>query len=274
MLPKTGHAKHRNVSRDHRYHQHRKLPYPQKKNTDSTLAPRMCRFINLVGRHLMLDQKCISLAQNYLHQLVLYNERNRSSTVSASSHYTAAACLSLAAKTCNTNRSLYLLMDCAFHFMHDQKKTTPKKGTVEAIKEMEQLKKAEFDVLTSMDFSYNLVMPYKELYDTFERLFRNSDKGIVNGYFQFALNFLNDFMRIGGVIRFSSTALVRGSMKLAFLMRDQHLANTKRISERLKMPSNWLDDVSWAGRRSIDKAMDKLLTHYETCLGNRKRVAG
>jgi len=157
--------------------------------------------------------------------------------------------------------------------MHNQQKTTPKKGTVEAIKEMEQLKKAEFDVLTTMEFSYNLVLPYKELYDTFERLFRNNDRAKVDRYFQFALNFLNDFMRIGGVIRFSSVALVRGSMRLAFMMRDQHLTHTKRLSERVKLPSNWLDDVPLSARRSIDKAMDELLTHYETCLGNRKKLA-
>jgi len=272
MLPKTGHAKHLNVSKDHTYHRQRKLSYSKMKKTDPTLALRMCRFINLVGRHLILDQKCISLAQNYLHKLMLYDEKRRLNIISASPHYTATACLSLALKTCNKHRSLYLLMDCTFHFMHDQKKTTPKKGTLEAIKEMELLQKTEFNVLTAIEFRYNLVLPYKELYDTFERLFRNTDKAKVNGYFQFALNFLNDFMRIGGVVRFSSTALVRGSMKLAFMMRDQHLANTKRLSERLKIPSNWLDDVSWAGRRSIDKGMDKLLTHYETCLGNRKRV--
>jgi len=266
-------AKQPNVQRDNKCQQQRKPLYPQPLKSDSTLAPRMCRFINLVGRHLMLDQKCISLAQNYLHQLVQQSERNRTRTDATSSHYTAAACLSLAAKTCNTNRSLYLLMDCAFHFMHNQQKTTPKKGTVEAIKEMEQLKKAEFDVLTTMEFSYNLVLPYKELYDTFERLFRNNDRAKVDRYFQFALNFLNDFMRIGGVIRFSCVALVRGSMRLAFMMRDQHLTHTERLSERVKLPSNWLDDVPLSERRSIDKAMDKLLTHYETCLGNRKKLA-
>jgi len=231
-------------------------------NLEPTLAPRMCRFINLIGRHLMLDQNCISLAQNYMHRWLLQKRRNPDICL----HNTAAACLSLASKMCNSNRRLYQLMDVTFHFKNNQKKTTPKQGTCEAIKEMEQLKKAEFELLTALEFCYNMVLPYKELYETFERLFPKVDKKKLNPYFQSALNFLNDFMRIGGVVKFSSTDLIRGSIRLSFMMREQYLKHNSRLSEKVSLPPRWMDDLSPGVRQSVDRAMDKMLTHYETCL--------
>jgi len=247
--------------------------YPNAKRTipvrdrGPSLAPRMCRFINLIGRHLMLDQRCISLAQNYMHRWLATGNRKPKICL----YNIAASCISLASKMCNSNRWLYQLMDVTFHFKHDQKKTTPKQGTVEAKREMEQLKKAEFQLLTSLKFCYNVVLPYKELYDTFERLFPKADKKKVNPYFQFALNFLNDFMRIGGLVKFSSTDLIRGSIKLAFLMRGQYLKHNKRPSERLQLPLRWMDDLPLNARQSVNRAMDKMLTHYETCLRAKKQ---
>jgi len=227
------------------------------------------RFLNVVGRHLLLNAESLALAMHYFNAYYLrkpFPKRcapNYKPPAAPSRHafqpsrdtnplkndpdpknIACAACL-LASKVNSEQRHrVYRVVDVSHYFLYPRR-STPNDDSPTANKMKEILKLAEIDLILTLEFNMTLAIPQQYLQSFLSIIFPDGPESSVAITQQLCMNFSNDSCRLGIALFHYPDLVAMACIQLAFHFR-------KLDDKNFEIPKFWVENVKHKLCKPVD----------------------